>query len=296
MLTAFMLLTTDCPRGCAWCYNQFYPPVPGTRLRAAAATAVPRLKQLGVGQLIFSGGEPAGAAELDEWLRQATAAGLLTALVTNGEGLTAAQVAAWREAGLSMLTCSLPSVADADVPTVDGVLADAQARLVAAREGGLEAFTLLACVTRRNFEHIAALVEWSEREHAGLLLQPLYLPADHPEAQRSLAQITGKEWADLDAILRPWAENNHCGGYYQLWIDLYLEYGATPISCYMGSEGMVVDPDGGVYPCFHRRDLRCGNLFDDEPLDLTLKLFAANDAVIDAPCFGRHCLSLFTDR
>lgn len=296
MLTAFVLLTNDCSRGCAWCYNQFYPPAAGARLQGAAAVVVPRLKQLGVQQLIFSGGEPAEVAGLGDWLQQATAAGLLTALVTNGEGLTAARVAAWCEAGLTMLTCSLPSVADAELPTVDGVLADAQARLQAVRDGGLEAMTLLACVTRHNFEHIAALIDWSAREHAGLLLQPLYLPADHPEVKRSLAHITGAEWAELDAILRPWAESNHCGGYYQLWIDLYLELGASPISCFMGSEGMVVDPDGSVFPCFHRRDLPCGNLFDDEPRDLILKLFAANDKVIDAPCFGRHCLSLFTDR
>lgn len=296
MLTAFIMLTKDCPRGCAWCYNRFFPPPAGDRLRGAAATAVPRLRQLGVEQLILTGGEPAGVAELDEWLRQAAAAGMATALVTNGEGLTAARVAAWREAGLATLTASLPAVADADLPTVEGVLADAQARLAAARDGGLEVFTLLACVTRNNFEHIAALIEWSAREHAGLLLQPLFLPVDDPDAQRTLAHITGAEWAELDAILRPWAENNHCGGYYQLWIDLYLELGASPISCFMGSEGMVVDPDGSIVPCFHRRDLNCGNLFDDDPRDLTLKLFAANDAVLDAPCFGRHCLSLFADR
>ena len=233
---------------------------------------------------------------MEDWLRAAAAAGLATALVTNGEGLQAATVARWREAGLAALTVSLPAVADADLPTVEGVLADAQARLAAARAGGLEAFTLLACVTRDNIEHIAALIDWSVRQHAALLLQPLFLPADHPEVKRSLAHITGEEWAELDTAMRPWAESNQCGGYYQLWLDLYLELGASPISCFMGSEGMVVDPDGSIAPCFHRRDLRCGNLFDDDPREIIFKLFAANDEVIDAPCFGRHCLSLFADR
>ncbi|HNW94325.1 MAG TPA: radical SAM protein [bacterium] len=296
MHTAFVVLTNECARGCTWCCNRATPPRTGDRLRGASGPALAGLRELGVTRLILSGGEPATVPELPDWLRGARAAAMSTLLLTNGEGLTAAQVAAWRAAGLDAATCSLPSVADAELPTIDGVLDDAQARLRALRGGGLEHATLLACVTRDNLEHIAALIDWADREHAGLLLQPLHLPDGHPEQARTLAGLTGTAWERVDNLLRPWAEANHCGGYYQLWVDLYLDLGATPVSCFMGCETLVVDPDASVSACFHRRDLPCGNLLDDDVRELTMKLFAASDQVFDATCFGRHCLALFTDR
>lgn len=292
MSSAFIVLTTDCARQCAWCCNTFTPPRAGDRLRGSAPQALDRLQQLGIRHLIITGGEPAVVPELTEWLHGAAARGMSTLLLTAAP-LTALRVREWRAAGLSALTCSLP---EAVIPGVvpDAVTEQARRQLAAARDGELDAVTLLACVTRDNLAVISALDTLADEQECPLLLQPLVVPVDHADYPRTLAGLQGEAWERLDDVLRPWAEKQKCNGYLQLWLDLYLELGNSPVSCFMGSDALVVDPDGSVFACFHRRDKSCGNLLDDDPQGVLLHLFAVNDEVIDAPCFGRHCLSLFT--
>ncbi len=291
MSSAFIVLTTDCPRQCAWCCNTFTPPRAGDRLRGSAPRALDRLQALGIRHLIITGGEPAAVPEVTEWLRGAGAHGMSTLLLT-ATPLTAPRVQDWRDAGLSALTCSLP---EAVMPgaTPDRVVEQARRQVTTARAGGIDAVTLLACVTRDNLAVISALDTVADELECPLLLQPLVVPADHVDYPRTLAGLQGEGWEQLDDVLRPWAEKQKCNGYLQLWLDLYLELGNNPVSCFMGSDALVVDPDGSVFACFHRRDKPCGNLLDDDPQGILLHLFAVNDEVIDAPCFGRHCLSLF---
>jgi hypothetical protein len=62
----------------------------------------------------------------------------------------------------------------------------------------------------------------------------------------------------------------------------------------MGTESIVVDASGEVLPCFHRRDLAAGNLLEDDPLRVIERARRAAAALRPAPCFGEHCISLFS--
>ena len=61
----------------------------------------------------------------------------------------------------------------------------------------------------------------------------------------------------------------------------------------MGTQGLVIDADGAVYPCFHRHDLLAGNLMHDPWETIVKRLRNMGEPLLGAPCFGEHCLSMF---
>jgi radical SAM protein with 4Fe4S-binding SPASM domain len=63
----------------------------------------------------------------------------------------------------------------------------------------------------------------------------------------------------------------------------------------MGEQTFMIDSDGSVYPCFHRRDMKAGNILDDSIDAIDAKLGHFYQDLKDAPCFGEHCISLFTN-
>jgi len=59
-------------------------------------------------------------------------------------------------------------------------------------------------------------------------------------------------------------------------------------SCNMGSSKFVIDADGNIYPCFHRKDIFCGNIYDSNPKDVIKNLkqsFVKN-------CYSYKCMPL----
>ena len=63
--------------------------------------------------------------------------------------------------------------------------------------------------------------------------------------------------------------------------------------CMMGKEIFVSDALGNIYPCFHRFDVKLGNIFDDDIELLRDKLKNNNFYSKKHNCFGKHCVSLF---
>ena len=112
----------------------------------------------------------------------------------------------------------------------------------------------------------------------------------------SLRELDGGGWSRLKVSLDRWAADHGAQGYLSLFYSLYENEVAGPPSCAMGAEAVVVDCDGSVYPCFHRKDLLCGNLVSDDPGVVFGRLGKKSAFTSSAPCYGEHCLSLFFGR
>ncbi len=63
--------------------------------------------------------------------------------------------------------------------------------------------------------------------------------------------------------------------------------------CLMGKELFISDALGNIYPCFHRFDVKLGNLFEDDTALLIEKLQKCEFYSPQHTCFGKHCVSLF---
>jgi len=63
----------------------------------------------------------------------------------------------------------------------------------------------------------------------------------------------------------------------------------------MGEEALVVDANGLIYPCFHRRDIILGRLPAAGKEAAAIKDWPSSmpSTIRQARCFGEHFVSLF---
>lgn len=288
MGTAFLITTTSCTRKCPYC---FY--VTGAMDRTAPEMSreelvrcVKTLADRGYGNLILTGGEPLLRPDLPGIVLEASGAGSHVLLLTNGELLTGGMCALLRRNGLGAISVSV------DSPEKGLFKSSLEAALLARRAG--PPVTLITAITKKNTGYIEELLEWSKKEGIGIILQPAYVPGDSKSYRElSLHELDSEAWSTLIVSLERWAADYGAEGYLSLFRAIYEGGGVRPSSCNMGREGVVVDCDGSVYPCFHRRDLYCGNLVSGDPDTVFDRLCEKSTITEGAPCYGEHCLSLF---
>jgi MoaA/NifB/PqqE/SkfB family radical SAM enzyme len=288
MSTAFLITTTSCTRECPYCFyvtgvlGRTAPGMGGDELAGCIRTLADR----GYRDLVLTGGEPLLREDLPEAIEEASRAGARTLLITNGELLTGSLCEKIVEGGLGAVSISVDSMEE-------GVFKASLGAALLARKAGLPV-TLIAVITRRNLESVERLRDWAEGEGIGVIFQPACIPpSDRRYSGLSLHRAGRGEWEGLKAVLGPWARDCGAGGYLDLFFAIYEGTWKRPSHCAMGRGALVVDCDGSVYPCFHRRDLACGSILRDDSAAVFARLEEAGGATASAPCYGEHCLSLF---
>ena len=288
MGTAFLITTTSCTRQCPYC---FY--VTGVLKRSAREMGGDELKGCirtlagrGYRDLVLTGGEPLLRDDLPDVVLQASKSGARTLLITNGELLTEELCGRLVERGLTSVSVSVDS-------TEGGCFKSSLGAALLARKAGLPV-TLITVITKQTVESVEKLREWSERESIGVIFQPAYVPpTDERYRDLSLHGLEKEAWGTLEVSLGGWARDCGAAGYLELFRSIYGGAGKRPPYCDMGRGALVVDCDGSVYPCFHRRDLSCGNILRGAEETVFRRLGEAATVTASAPCYGEHCLSLF---
>jgi len=265
VLTSFVVLTTQCDRvpRCPWCYYCVEPErlVPDALDTERMRLLIRDLSLAGVRTLYLTGGEPLLREDLDDIVAMATRHGMETVLLTNGRRLDVARLERLNRAGLSGLIVSIPDARSDDLALM-GLLREAPPT------------SLIHVVTQDRASLVPEVVELARNAGLRLLLQPAWDPTRPHDVAELSAVRSWARWNGLEAYLDRWRGTN------------------GPRSCAMGRDAIVVDADGVVYPCFHRRDLPCGNVLS-EPLGGILERVACvTPRFADASCFGRHCVSL----
>jgi MoaA/NifB/PqqE/SkfB family radical SAM enzyme len=289
---AFLILTTACNRRCAYC---FYETEHQDRGNTSLVLPVDHrllsgLSLSGVQRLILTGGEPLLVPDLEDIVRLASENGFDTLLLTNGDHLHAGRLKALRSAGLSGVSISLDDLsigAESKAPWNTLEMVALQDHLRAA---------VITPVTRMNLEFMPEIIRRVRTMGLYLLLQPVYLPEEASLFEGlSLRMCTDKERMRLSEVLRLWEDLYGKSGYADLVRRFYSDSGgAHPAHCTMGTETVVIDSNGDVLPCFHRRDLKPGNVLTGDPMTVLPRSFELGAQLRSAPCFGEHCISLFS--
>jgi MoaA/NifB/PqqE/SkfB family radical SAM enzyme len=150
-------------------------------------------------------------------------------------------------------------------------------------------------LTKGNLGYIQDIIELARALEAGLIFQPAYIPENHSLRKKmSIGNLGAFDWPKLYTELREWAVMLGYERYLDLIYDSYHDRKLRPESCVMGTGAVVIDADGSVYPCFHRRELECGNIFRDELAEILHKSEKFSSELSKAQCFGEHCVSLHT--
>ncbi len=282
---AFVLPTTSCTVRCEHCFYEtgHTPRVEARRLLEPLDEFLDHLVGDGLQQIILTGGEPLLAPALLPLVEACSAKLVHLLLLTRGELLDEERLGALERAGLDDLTLGVQADSPALRALVNRILF--QSRFTP---------TLLTCLTRENLGEVPALTELALRLNLPQLFTPAYVPRDAAaEGRLSLRGLDEVGWQQLELALAPWAERFGAATYLELVRGVYAGRRVHPGGCPMGTSALVIDADGSVYPCFHRHDLRAGNLLaEDWPL-IRERLQAAAEELAAAPCFGEHCLSLF---
>ncbi len=282
----FILPTTHCTARCEFCFYET-----GYTRRVAAVNFLDPLEKAldvmmlnGMQQIIISGGEPLVAGNLFPLIELCSRKIMHLLLLTRGDPLDDDAIDLLETVGIDDITLSVTHV-------------DEQSRARVHRIMFRSRFfpTLMTSLTRHNIDDIPKLLEFSTRLNLPHLFTPAYIP---PTAQRSqdlsLRGLSANQWLGVMERLLPWAEDMGTSTYLQFVYDFYAGKPVFPRTCPMGTLGFVIDADGSVYPCFHRHDLCAGNLLTQDWPAIQERLESFGAKLKAAPCFGEHCLSMFT--
>ncbi len=285
--TAFLVLSTRCDQGCGFCYYQLDPQREHARSLAGAQLlrSLDQLAERGLQAVFLTGGEPLQHPDLDAIVAHTTALGLSAILLTSGAGMDTDRALALEEAGLQALVLSLSAFG----PEQRRRFAVA-ATLRSARP------SLTFVITAANAAAVPLVRATARSAELPLLLQLAWIPDDHPAAQLDPRQLPARKGAALTRELQAWSTEVGLQGYRALQ-TAWLEGRPTrPSWCELGGQALVLDADGSVLPCFHRRDLACGNVESDQWDGILERLSALVPTLWTAPCYGGHCLSLHLEQ
>ena len=287
--TAFLVLTTQCNRRrvCEHCFYNMETDrlVSGVPSTSQVLDVLQRLRMAGISHVIFTGGEPTLRLDLPELVHAARDMGQTVLLLTNGTRMTPELAEQLEQAGLSAVSISIVEMDSTERRAVELL-----------RYNTAMPVSLIFCFSKKTFKRIPDAVKFAAGHKTPLLIQPAYVPKGHRrEKDLSMRRVDPFQWSEVYTMLRPWAKHAGCESYLKRMYNLYQGEPARPPRCVMSGHAVVIDADMHLLPCFHRRDLDCGSAPGS---DFSLALANWNRAVpriLNAPCFGEHCLSLHMD-
>ena len=283
----FIVLHTDCDKrgDCPYCFYNVQPErsVPSKLDAEKIASLLKRLALLNVKNVYLTGGEPLLRGDLEDVVSAASVLRMNTFLLSNGRSLDAGRAARLEASGLDVFILSLNSLSLADKMTI-----------ATARRFKKTALSFIFVLTGDNTNDIRPMTELARALDSGLIFQPAWAPEGHPLRLSVSPAADPFKWSRVYSELRPWAAELGYEKYLELMFDAHGEKKLRPPSCSMGSNSFIIDADGSVFPCFHRRDLPCGNIRRNDIAEILDRVSSHSTELSSAACFGEHCVSLHT--
>jgi len=292
---AFINVTSKCNLNCLYC---FYKIEPSRKVEDRLTTEcieemLHSLKVARFSEISFTGGEPLLRRDIFRCIFTAHNLGLLTSLDSNATLINKDVAEKLKQSGLGTIFVSLDDVKGFAHNAIRGNHAKVLEAIKRLKNVGIRIF-ISSTITRMNFRFVIDLCNFSEEIGAGIVFQPVFIPYNHPLYDRlSLQRLSSEEWQILAKQLLYFGDRYDVKDYAKLFISYYQRNGCRPPTCLMGKLGIVIDSDGSVYPCFHRRDLLSGNVLNEELGVILNRMPNFYKKTRHAECFGEHCISLF---
>jgi MoaA/NifB/PqqE/SkfB family radical SAM enzyme len=243
------------------------------------------LAQNGIEDLIITGGEPLMNMELLELaIGTAKRIGMSVSVDSNGTLLNESIIDRLESSALDHLYLSSYFLKTIN----EEILTYARMKL---------SLRVIHVVTKHNAGQLGDFVDFLKQNKIAFpILNPVFMYKDNKNYEnQSLASLQDNDLQNVIEIIKQVYRQNNLK-FPHLLEDFYLERKASfPTFCHMGEADLVIYSNGDVFPCFHRRDLYAGNVFED---DLQIIIQKNRDFAVQtkaAQCFGEYCLSHFTN-
>ncbi len=285
--SAFILLTGLCNKNCYFCFNHNVDQaLLKNRINLGnLPKLIDDLSHSRIESLIITGGEPLMNMDLLELaIRKAKDSGMSVSVDSNGTLLNRSIIDRLEDSELDYLYLSSHFL-----KTINQEILKCASEKLSLR--------VIHIITKHNVNQLGDFVDFLKQYKIGFpTLNPVFLYRDHKNYEdQSLSNLKDDDLQNVMEVIKQVYWKNNLD-FPTLLKDFYLGRNASfPTYCHMGEADLVIYSNGDVYPCFHRRDLYAGNVFDDDFQIIMQKNqdFAAHTKA--AKCFGEHCLSHFTN-
>lgn len=293
--TVFINVTSKCNLSCHYCFYKIEQKryVSDSLTKHVIFTILRSVKEYNFNEASFTGGEPLLRKDLFECVAFAHKLGFITSIDTNGTLLDRNCIERLVKSGTDSVYVSLDDLDGSSHnitrghhgKTMQGI------KYLAETKVGIYISTT---VNALNFDRIIELCKFSEKIGAKIIFQPVFIPLDNPLFDHlSLQSLRLDQKKVLEDQLSYYGRKFYVREYIKLFLSCVLGSGKKPSTCSQGEKSLVIDSNGDVYPCFHRRELVAGNVFETNWIDMFKKLRTLRKKNKNADCFGEHCVSLF---
>jgi len=301
----FWVITNKCNLRCKNCYyNTGLEKRKPDKLNIAKAKKI--IKQLPrlFDDIVLTGGEPLVFPSIMELIALLKQEKLRISLLTNGVLLNKNNCKKLVSLGVNSVSISLdslfPSVNDLSRGKTKIVLRGIN-NLLLEKPKDMN-ITILQGFSRGNISSIKPLVNFCKRKKLLIWLNPIQTgPESKQNIEIRLESSSKEDQLTLKNEMTYWTKYQKKQSREKyLRSKKYIEYclslinGKKPrkITCPMGSNSFVLDVDGKVYPCFLRKDIVLGNIYDQKLSDILSnpEFKSILTGLKNAPCVQLGCV------
>lgn len=293
--TLFINVTSKCNLNCSYCFYKIESGryVADSLNKRTIFAFLRNIKEYNFNEVSFTGGEPLLRKDLVECIDFAHNLDFLTSVDTNGTFLDRKRVRKLVKSGINSLFVSLDDLDGSSHNTTRGLHEKTMQGIKYVAETDIEIY-ISTTVNALNFDKIVNLCKFCDNIGAKIVFHPVFLPSDNPLFdQLSLQRLRQNQLNVLKDQLLYYAKKFDMDDYVELFLSCVTGSNKKPTRCSQGEKSLVIDSNGSVYPCFHRRDLVLGNVLTTDSTGIFSKLLVVRKEIENADCFGEHCVSLF---
>jgi MoaA/NifB/PqqE/SkfB family radical SAM enzyme len=259
-LTAVVSISDRCNSRCVYCNswkvkNEEAAPV------KEWLSIVKQLSEIGITEVIFSGGEPLMSCDLDSIIHSANAAGIFTHVISNGILLTEERMLKLVESGVKGVTLSIDSLDELEYTSTRGIPFEYASRALDVLFRSKKQFPYLyaginVVVTARNFLSYGDLIELASSNGVYVAFQSYTSHPDHALRELMPSRENEKAFQEAIQLIKDRRKNGKLIATSLGYLDGILPFmkaRSVPADfrCFAGYLGINIDSKLNVMPCWN---------------------------------------------
>lgn len=227
-------------------------------------------------KVIFTGGEPLLYPYLFELINESKKSKLSVSYITNGLLLTREVIEKSIKLGVDSISVSLDSF-DSELngkiripkrgnPTEQSEQIINNIKFYAKNYSDNVPLTLLQSICAKNTKSIDDMIQFAHNNNIQHLVHPVGIQTKNQNTKDiDLEYCSNNCLNKFNKQFQNWAmQEDGYLEYYNIATNLIEKKGKINLKCPMGETNFFIDVSGDIYPCFHIKNFRYGNIFKGE--------------------------------
>ena len=289
-----VISTVKCNLNCGYCYDNTHDDSVVYNQRYIAKSKfsyetifnmVEKLKTLNYAQIVVTGGEPFLNKEIDFWISATDMLNMPLRILTNATFIKKETLEKIEKHHVVDLSVSLGGVTESTHNKYRGGWTELIKNLDLLKEKHVKiGFSYV--LSSESIDEIKAATEFAKYYNASLRLAAVSITQHCGNLNHlDLKNVSEIKWKQMLSTIDDPLLLRDLSFY-----NAFFNKGLKIHTCGMRTKTVVLDTLGNIKGCFFRDDILYGNILS-EPFD-TIMNKIPTEKIMDADCFGNHCLTL----